>query len=131
MKPMRWLAGLALFSAVSAVHAACPLAADAPNRAETGPIQLSWATVPSPIRVGEPFVMRLTLCPAATQLVRVDAAMPEHRHGMNYQPTFTSLGDGVWEVKGMVWHMAGRWELQVDARLGDTPQRFTPPVTLQ
>jgi hypothetical protein len=131
LNPLRWLVGLALFPAVLAVHAACPLAADAPNRAEAEQLQMSWATRPSPIRVGEPFVMRLTLCPAAAQLVRVDATMPEHRHGMNYQPTFTALGDGVWEVKGMVWHMAGRWELRVDARLGNTPQRFTPSITLQ
>jgi len=130
-KPLHLLGGLALISATSAPQAACPMAADAPNRAETGPIQMSWASAPSSIRVGEPFVMQLTLCPASAQLVRVDATMPEHRHGMNYLPTFTALGDGVWEVKGMVWHMAGRWELRVDARLDDTLQRFTPSVTLQ
>lgn len=91
---------------------------------------MRWTTEPSPIQVGEPFTMLLTLCPAAAQVVRVDASMPEHRHGMNYEPTFTALGEGLWRVEGMVWHMAGRWELRVDARLGETPQRLTQSITL-
>ncbi len=126
----RLLALLVSLSAAAATHAACPLTADAPARADAGSLQMSWSTSPDTIQIGEPFTMRLTLCPSGAQLQRVDATMPEHRHGMNYQPTFTSLGAGVWEVKGMVWHMPGRWELRVDARLGEKPQRFTQSVTL-
>lgn len=126
----RCLALTAGLTAAGAGHAACPLAANAPSRTEAAPLQMDWTTVPSPTPVGEPFVMRLTVCPAEAKLVRVDATMPEHRHGMNYRPTFTSLGKGVWKVKGMVWHMPGRWELQVDARLGDKPHRLTQSVTL-
>ncbi len=130
LKIVRFIALFAGFSTASAANTACPLAASAPARTEAGPVQISWTTTPNPVQVGEPILMRLTLCPADAKLERVDAVMPEHRHGMNYKATFASLGDGVWEVKGMVWHMSGRWELRVDARLGEKTQRITQSITL-
>lgn len=122
----------ALWGGAFTAHAAtCPMPADSPSLMTTGPVQASWATEPAVPVVGEPFVMRLSLCPASAELMKVDAEMPEHRHGMNYKPTFTSLGDGVWRVEGLVWHMAGRWALKVDTRLDGTTHTLTRSVILK
>lgn len=51
--------------------------------------------------------------PAAPRL-RVDGGMPAHRHGMNTDPVVRPLGGGRYEVKGVLLHMLGRWELYFD-----------------
>jgi hypothetical protein len=130
----RWGQGalwLGLFCAPWAAQAACPWPADAEASSSAGPVQARWTTEPAAVQVGEPFVLLVELCPATAQLKGVDASMPEHRHGMNYKPTFTAVGEGRWRVEGMVWHMAGRWELRLDTQLGDVPYRLTPSVFLK
>jgi len=72
----------------------------------------------------------VTLCPAAARLLRVDATMPEHRHGMNYRPSVQALGDGVWRVEGLLWHMAGRWELRLDVDAAGAVHTLRQSVTL-
>ena len=39
--------------------------------------------------------------------------MPEHRHGMNYKPEISAMGDGLYEGRGFLFHMPGRWEITV------------------
>lgn len=51
--------------------------------------------------------------PAKALDVQVDADMPEHNHGMHVKPEVKSLGKGQYEVKGLLFHMAGYWELSV------------------
>jgi len=77
-------------------------------------VQLAWRAEPAAIVVGQPFELWVTLCPATAPLQRVDATMPEHRHGMNYRPSLQDLGGGRWRAQGLLWHMAGRWELRLD-----------------
>lgn len=127
----RCLATLAIGLVPWAVHAGCPIPPDATASASAGPVQARWSTEPAQVQVGEPFVMRVELCPAAAKLLRVDATMPEHRHGMNYQPSVKPLGQGLWQVEGMVWHMAGRWELKLDTELNGVAHRLAPSVTLK
>ena len=79
-------------------------------------MQLAWHADPSAIRTGQPFILQLQVCPASAVLARVDATMPAHRHGMNYQPSLQDLGGGRWRVAGLLWHMAGRWELRFDVQ---------------
>jgi hypothetical protein len=129
---LRTLAIAGLFNgAALAAHAACPFPADTPAQAITGPVQARWTTEPQPVQVGEPFVLRVSLCPADARLLRVDATMPEHRHGMNYRPSIEALGPGEWRVQGLVWHMGGRWELKLDTRLGTTTHTLTHSLTLK
>ncbi len=96
-----------------------------------GDLQAWWRAEPAPLRVGQPFALVVTLCPAQTQLLRVDAHMPEHRHGMNYRPTLQPLGGGRWRAEGLLWHMPGRWELVLEAGLGEQKVRLTQTVLLK
>jgi hypothetical protein len=98
-------------------QAACPPAPEDGAQVQQGGVLLAWRAAPAP-RVGQPFVMTVQVCPADVQLLKVDATMPEHRHGMNYRPTLQPLGGGRWRVDGLLWHMAGRWELRWDLRTG-------------
>jgi hypothetical protein len=80
----------------------------------SGPVQLAWRAEPGPVQTGKPFVLQIAMCPADAVLTAVDAHMPEHRHGMNYRPTLQALGAGRWRAEGLLWHMAGRWELRFE-----------------
>ena len=67
------------------------------------------------IPLARPFSMRINVCDdAEIENLRVDALMPAHQHGMNYNPSVTALDNNVFEVNGMLFHMPGEWELQVD-----------------
>ncbi len=54
--------------------------------------------------------------------VLVDAQMPEHAHGMNVAPTIL-LEPGGAVAEGMLFHMSGRWEVDVDIDDGVTVER--------
>jgi hypothetical protein len=127
------LAGWLLTSALPlplAVQAACPPAPPAAQTLRQGAVQAAWWAEPAPITVGQPFVLQLQLCPADAQLLRVDATMPEHRHGMNYKPSLKPLGGGRWRAEGLLWHMAGRWELRLDLISAGAEHRLLQSVNL-
>ena len=68
----------------------------------------------NPVEVGTHFTVEIAVCskpgnPEAESL-KVDAHMPEHRHGMNYAPSVTRLGPGHWRAEGLMFHMPGKWE---------------------
>jgi len=66
------------------------------------------------VSVGQHFSLEAGACAnsgAVPKELRVDAQMPEHRHGMNYKPTTTATGPGQWRADGLMFHMPGRWEL--------------------
>lgn len=68
--------------------------------------------------------------PAEDVTLAVDAAMPEHGHGMNRVPRVTRLGDGHFLVEGMYFHMTGRWELYLDVTQGAWTERTQCRVEL-
>jgi hypothetical protein len=89
----------------------------------TGAYYVSWRAVPSPIPVNEVFQLEVRVytdptmrLPARDVSVGVDAAMPEHKHGMNLAPQVSRLGEGLFKADGMLFHMPGRWELYIDVR---------------
>ena len=99
---------------------------------------LAYRTQPEKIVIGQHFVVELTLCAkdgaAAPESVRVDAHMPEHRHGMNYKTTITSSGAGKYRAEGLMFHMPGRWEYIFEVRAGGNAgatERITTSVVLQ
>ena len=117
----------------SAAASAQPDCAQAPAGAvqmSGAGVQAAWQADPAPITVGRPFALLISLCPAQTQLLRVDASMPEHRHGMNYRPSLQDLGGGRWRVEGLLWHMSGRWELRLDLSHQNQTQVLRQSVAL-
>jgi len=130
---MRRLATLvALLPALA--QADCPPAAADGRVLRQGSVLLAWRALRAaepPIVVGEHFSLLVQVCPADVGLVRVDATMPEHRHGMNYRPELQALGGGRWRVEGLMFHMAGRWELVFDLATGAGITRLADDVMLR
>lgn len=120
-----------LCTAAVAVQAKCPLQPEDGTVIGDAAVQVAWRVeAGGAIAVGQPFVLLLSACPADAQLQRVDATMPEHRHGMNYRPSLHPLGDGRWRVEGLLWHMAGRWELLLELRVAGDRVVLRDGVTL-
>src|SRR2546423_15401339 len=104
------LAAAAAGLALSAGAAACvpPLEG---NTLESPRFALSY--LPTQIGVGAHFSLDIATCskpgnPEAESL-KVDAQMPEHRHGMNYAPKVIKTGPQRWRAEGLMFHMPGKW----------------------
>lgn len=115
----------ALLLLAAAPAFACPLP---PPALQGDGVQLAWRADPAIGR--EAFAMAVRVCPADARLLRVDATMPEHRHGMNYRPRLVPQADG-WRVEGLLFHMAGRWELRFDVEQGGRVQSLRQNVELK
>lgn len=80
------------------------------------------------------FALEVQVCDkagvSAAHLQKVDATMPEHRHGMNYRPRITPLGDGRFRVEGMMFHMAGHWQLVFEVQAGKEAARLSDDVQI-
>jgi hypothetical protein len=68
---------------------------------------------------------------AAPAGLRVDATMPEHRHGMNYRATVAPQGGGRYVAEGLLFHMPGRWQLLFDVETRGATERLTSDVVLE
>jgi hypothetical protein len=89
---------------------------------------ITYITEPAAVAVGRHFVVDFVVCPRAEapapQSVRVDANMPEHRHGMNYRPAIVRMPTGTYRAEGMLFHMPGRWDLTFDIVAGNRMERL-------
>ena len=118
----------ALLALPAAAAGACepPLRGAELQRIEGSRYVLAWRALPA-LRGHEFLTIEAGVCaregqPRPTTL-RMDATMPEHRHGINYRPSVTPRGTGRFEVAGVLLHMAGRWEFVFDVNIG--PERET------
>ena len=80
---------------------------------------LAYRTDPARVAVGKPFALDLVVCSRdareAISELRVDAHMPAHRHGMNYQASVKPLPvAGRYRAEGLMFHMPGHWEFLFD-----------------
>ena len=104
------------------------------KKVESKNYAMIFHTHPEKIVIGQHFVVELALCAkdgaAAPESVRVDAHMPEHRHGMNYKTTVTSSGAGKYRAEGLMFHMPGRWEYIFEVRAAGATERLTTNVVL-
>ena len=106
---LRLLAALGLTSALPAW--ACTPAIEG-TRLESPRFVLAYRA--SELSVGRHFALEVAACAksgAAPETLKVDAHMPEHRHGMNYRPEVKRLAPGRWHAEGLMFHMPGKWEL--------------------
>jgi hypothetical protein len=125
---MRALAFALLAAAASAQ--ACELPGGEAKRIESPRHLVLYRTRPAPPKVGEHFVLEFAVCPTPAS-VRVDAWMPEHKHGMNYRPTVTATGEGRYRAEGLMLHMAGKWELVFEVRAKDSVERVVQVIRLE
>jgi len=90
---------------------------DASLISESGNYIVEYRTDPSPIPANKLFEMtvsvrqRLKKSPAQNVILEVDAGMSEHNHGMNTVPVVERLPSRQFRVRGMLFHMPGKWEL--------------------
>ena len=105
------------------------------QRIESKGYVLAYRTEPPKIKIGEHFAVDLVLCAkghaSAPATVRVDATMPEHRHGMNYRASVTRRGPHQHRAEGLLFHMPGRWELSFDVKDAGSAERLTHSVTVR
>lgn len=97
-----------------------------------GTFTVRWASDPSPIPVNEFFELDVIVMKDGRifdgTTLQVDAAMPQHQHGMNHRPHVEQVGPGRWHVKDMLFHMPGEWVLYFDVVQGDVLRRAQEQV---
>ena len=78
--------------------------------------------------VGAPFDVEFKICSADTKpldQLSVDATMPAHKHGMNYQPQLNQKGDGHYKATGFLFHMPGQWKITVSVYSDGVPSHLS------
>ena len=80
---------------------------------QEGAVTVAFVPDPAPWAVGRHFSLRGVVCGPA-RLLRVDADMPAHRHGMNYRPTLQLQEEGRFTAQGLLLHMPGRWRIRLE-----------------
>lgn len=132
------LAGLSLLGVLASTVAAaqaCELPGGGSQRIEGERYVIAWRSDPAVIAVGRHFAVEFLVCPKAgapaPESVRVDAHMPEHRHGMNYQAQLKPAAGGAQRAEGLMFHMPGRWEFIFELRAAGRTDRLTQRHTLK
>lgn len=133
-KPIAMLAA-ALISAPCAALACdpAPIGKDA-ARVVGQDFVLLWRAEPAPLLLGEFFTVTVSACNRASQrvsMLKVDATMPAHKHGMNYLPATVAEGGGRFLARGLLLHMPGRWEFAFDVATDDTRETLRTNVDLK
>jgi hypothetical protein len=138
--PRRWLALLVAGLTCAAANAACPPVESDGSTIRKGNLTLAWrplltgekAPKSGRIPMAKHFALEVQLCnkdaASDAQLQKADATMPAHRHGMNYRPVVKPLGAGRFRIEGMMFHMAGQWELAFEVKYGGETLRLTQEV---
>lgn len=141
------LLGLALCGALDAQaphagHAAAATArvptATVPSEitSDGGTFALGLATAPAPIRLNEPFALRVVVRAALPAVpgplsVDVDATMPAHRHGMNTRPHRERLDGASFAFYGLLFHMSGEWEIVLEVAQGGVRERAVARLVIE
>ena len=78
------------------------------------------------IPVSESFSLEIQICdaPEGTEVVRMDARMPAHGHGMTYRPDLKQRENGRYVAENVLLHMPGTWEFIIDTRGPDQSERL-------
>lgn len=138
----RTLVALAMVVTAGAASAACPPTGADGTTITDGDLVLAYrplsadgmGTKENRIPIAKHFTLEVQLCgkdgASNARLSKADASMPEHRHGMNYRPAITALGSGRFRVDGMMFHMAGRWQLVFEIQAGKETIRLVHDVQI-
>jgi len=98
-----------------------------PVETDRGTYRVSWRPPGPDVPKNEYFELEVEVTKEGErfrggQLI-VDAKMPEHGHGMNVSPRALQRADGRWHVKGMLFHMGGRWVLELGVLTSGVPEK--------
>lgn len=125
------LAALALAAAARA-DACDPGLANA-RKVEGTAFAVAWVVDPAALKTGEFFAVEAAVCAngGAVSELRVDAVMPEHKHGMNYRAVVKAVGAGRFRAEGLLLHMPGVWEFSFDVRGGGKQEVLKQRVVVE
>ena len=94
-----------------------------------GDVALSYKILEDSVSVSQPFSMEIKLCKNGEAItpkrLRVNAIMPAHGHGMNYQPSIQEIDVGHYQVDDFVFHMMGDWAFIIDVFMDNEKPSFT------
>lgn len=93
--------------------------------------------LPAAIPMNEHFAVELALfradgtTPYEPEAVTLDARMEEHEHGMLREVQLERTGPGRWRADGLLFHMVGVWQFQIDVREGPRIERAQMDFVLE
>jgi hypothetical protein len=126
---------LALATAASGACACVPDLPGGGRKIESARYTLAYRAKPAPIAVSRHFALEFAVCAndgkKMPDSIRVDAHMPEHRHGMNYKASVKPAGAGRYIAEGLMFHMPGRWELIFELSADGQADRLTYSETIE
>jgi hypothetical protein len=126
---------LVLAGATQAVACQMPALDAARMLSDDKGFALTWRFVPAKPKIGEFFAVEFAVCnraeAATPETLRVDATMPAHRHGMNFQPKIAAIGPGIYRAEGMMFHMPGKWRVAFEQRTASGPTRVTTDIEIE
>jgi len=132
------LVGAVFISLMASSASACALPGAEVTRVDGARHTLLYRTDPVAIVVGRHFSIEYLVCarPGAKlpESTRVDAHMPDHRHGMNYKPSIKPLAGGpagAQRAEGLLFHMPGRWEFVFELHEAGRLERLTQSYQLR
>lgn len=126
-------------AALLAILAATFAGAEESGRQHTsrsGQIQLSWSSDIQPLAINRMHGWTIRLTSAAGQAIEdarisVTGGMPLHNHGLPSSPRMTEyLGDGLYRIEGMRFHMLGDWQLTFNVENGKQRDSIVVPLTI-
>lgn len=124
-----------VFAPTIAAAQACSAELPGGRLVESARFAVGYRTLPEKFAVGKHFAVELAVCPKGggqpPDSVRLDAHMPEHRHGMNYKADVVAIPGGRYRAEGLMFHMPGRWEFIFDLRAGGRTDRLTQSFVLE
>lgn len=89
------------------------------------------------LKVSEPATVVATVCGDVNQITgfKLDATMPAHGHGTNYEPSVEviqrSHKSAEYKIEGIVLHMPGTWQWQVDITAKEGADALTQDFVLE
>ena len=126
-----------LFMTLANAQAGEPIGALASLTTDGGSFEVKLGSTPRPIPLNELFELNVEVRALGEAKdsnplwLDVTATMPAHKHGMNTLPRVEDLGDGRFVVRGLLFHMAGEWELEFDVVKGRIHEHAVTRVSLK
>ena len=125
---MKWRLPLLLLACCPLPLPACELNGAERRELDEG-LAVYYRLEPEVPALSEHFSMLFRVCrgqdSARIDSFALDARMPAHNHGMKYRPAVSELDDGMLQVSGLLFHMPGLWQVDVDFVSGERKHRFS------